>query len=51
MIGSGMVVRSLPYKPGLGAKQLAWIVHTSILGAVIAPMCILGGPLMIRAAW
>lgn len=51
MIGSGMVVRGLPYKPGIGAKQLAWVVHTSILGAIIAPMCILGGPLMIRAAW
>lgn len=51
MIGSGMVVRSMDYKPGLGAKQLAWIVHTGIMGAVIAPICFLGGPILIRAAW
>ena len=24
MIGSGMVVRSMPYQEGFGAKQLAW---------------------------
>ncbi|XP_075992492.1 growth hormone-inducible transmembrane protein-like [Anticarsia gemmatalis] len=51
MIGSGMVVRSMDYKPGLGAKQLAWIVHTGIMGAVIAPICFLGGPVLTRAAW
>ena len=50
MIGSGMVVRSLPYKEGFGAKQIAWMVHSGIVGAVIAPLTLLGGPLMIRAA-
>lgn len=50
MIGSGMVVRSMEYKPGFGAKQLAWMVHTGIMGAVIAPMCFLGGPILTRAA-
>jgi hypothetical protein len=24
MIGSGMIVRSMPYQEGFGAKQLAW---------------------------
>ncbi|KAL4712945.1 hypothetical protein ACJJTC_012015 [Scirpophaga incertulas] len=51
MIGSGMVVRGMEYKPGFGAKQLAWMVHTGIMGAVIAPMCFLGGPVLVRAAW
>lgn len=51
MIGSGMVARSLPYEPGFGAKQIAWMVHSGVVGAVIAPMCLLGGPLAIRAAW
>lgn len=51
MIGSGMVVRGMDYQPGFGPKQLAWIVHTGIMGAVIAPMCFLGGPVLIRAAW
>lgn len=51
MIASGQVVRSVDYTPGFGAKQLAWIVHTGIMGAVIAPICFLGGPILIRAAW
>lgn len=51
MIGSGMVVRSMPYQEGIGAKQLAWIVHAGIVGAVVAPITLLGGPLMVRAAW
>ncbi|XP_013133507.1 PREDICTED: growth hormone-inducible transmembrane protein-like [Papilio polytes] len=50
MIGSGMVVRGMEYRPGFGPKQLAWIVHTGIMGAVIAPMCFLGGPILTRAA-
>ena len=50
MIGSGMVVRSIPYQEGFGAKQLAWMVHSGIVGAVIAPIALLGGPIMLRAA-
>lgn len=38
MIGSGMVARSIPYQPGtLGTKQLAWLAHCAVIGAVIAP--------------
>ncbi|XP_049867723.1 growth hormone-inducible transmembrane protein-like [Pectinophora gossypiella] len=51
MIGSGMVVRGMEYRPGFGPKQLAWLVHTGIMGAVIAPLCFLGGPILTRAAW
>jgi len=51
MIGSGMLVRSIPYTEGFGKKQLAWIGHCAILGAVIAPVCLLGGPIITRAAW
>ncbi|XP_037935961.1 growth hormone-inducible transmembrane protein [Teleopsis dalmanni] len=50
MIGTGAVAQSLEYKPGIGAKQLAWAVHCGVLGAVIAPMCLLGGPILTRAA-
>ena len=50
MIGSGMVARSIPYKEGFGSKQLAWMVHSSIIGAVIAPMTLLGGALVVRSA-
>ncbi|CAF0803147.1 unnamed protein product [Brachionus calyciflorus] len=52
LIGSGMVVRSIPYESGrFGAKQIAWAAHAGILGALLAPMTMLGGPLLIRAAW
>jgi growth hormone-inducible transmembrane protein len=51
MIGSGMVARSIDYSPGLGTKQLAWMAHAAIIGAVVAPLCFVGGPIMIRAAW
>jgi len=51
MMGSGMVARSIPYQPGLGSKQLAWLAHCAVIGAVIAPMCLLGGPILTRAAW
>lgn len=46
---SGAVAQSLEYRPGLGAKQLAWAAHCAILGAVLAPMCLLGGPILTRA--
>jgi len=51
MIGSSMVVRSIPYTPGVGAKQAAWLAHCAVVGAVIAPICLLGGPVLVRAAW
>ncbi|GFY74623.1 growth hormone-inducible transmembrane protein [Trichonephila inaurata madagascariensis] len=51
MIGSGMIVRSIPYSEGFGAKQLAWMAHSGIMGAVVAPLCFLGGPILMRAAW
>ncbi|KAG8223873.1 hypothetical protein J437_LFUL005437 [Ladona fulva] len=51
MIGSGILCQSIPYKPGVGAKQMAWMLHTAVVGAVVAPICFLGGPILIRAAW
>jgi len=50
MIGSGMVCRGIPYTPGFGAKQLAWMAHSGIIGVVLAPMCLMGGPIILRAA-
>jgi len=51
MMGSGMVARSIPYSPGVGTKQLAWLAHCAVIGAVVAPICLLGGPILTRAAW
>ncbi|XP_006903044.1 PREDICTED: growth hormone-inducible transmembrane protein-like [Elephantulus edwardii] len=51
MIGAGMLVRSIPYHESPGPKHLAWLLHSGVMGAVVAPLTILGGPLLIRAAW
>ncbi|CAK6436527.1 unnamed protein product [Pipistrellus nathusii] len=51
MIGAGMLVQSIPYDRSPGSKHLAWLLHSGVMGAVVAPLTILGGPLLIRAAW
>lgn len=51
MIGTSVICRSIDYKPGFGSKQMAWLLHTAVVGAVIAPLTMLGGPLLVRAAW
>uniref|UniRef100_A0A2K6SD22 Growth hormone inducible transmembrane protein n=1 Tax=Saimiri boliviensis boliviensis TaxID=39432 RepID=A0A2K6SD22_SAIBB len=51
MIGAGMLVQSILYDRSPGPKHLAWLLHSGVMGAVVAPLTILGGPLLIRAAW
>lgn len=51
MIGAGMLVRTIPYEQSPGSKHLAWMLHAGVMGAVVAPLTLLGGPLLIRAAW
>ncbi|XP_065805996.1 growth hormone-inducible transmembrane protein [Labrus bergylta] len=51
MIGAGMLVRSVSYEHSPLPKHLAWMLHAGVMGAVIAPLTLLGGPLMMRAAW
>jgi len=50
MIGSGMLCQALPYQEGFGAKQIAWLVHSAVVGSLVALLTLLEGPLMIRAA-
>lgn len=50
MIGSGMVMRAIPYD-STPTKYAAWAVHNGILGLAIAPICAVGGALALRAAW
>lgn len=49
MIGTGMLARSIPYESKT-AKHLAWLLHAATIGAVIAPLTLLGGPIMLRAS-
>jgi FtsH-binding integral membrane protein len=51
IIGTGMLVRSIDYETSPVAKHLAWIAHTGIMGVVLVPMCLAGGPVLMRAAW
>ncbi|KAK7574290.1 hypothetical protein V9T40_011481 [Parthenolecanium corni] len=50
MMGSGILAQSIEYSPGFGPKQMAWILHSAVMGAVIAPVCLVGGPILLRAA-
>lgn len=50
LVGSSMLVQSIPYEPGFGPKQLAWVGHCSLLGMILAPLSMFGGPALIRAA-
>lgn len=51
MIGAGMLVRSISYENSPLPKHLAWVLHAGVMGAVVAPLTLLGGPLVMRAAW
>ncbi|KAH8369363.1 hypothetical protein KR009_009188 [Drosophila setifemur] len=46
---TGAVAQGMEYQPGFGAKQLAWAAHCAVLGAVLAPLCLLGGPILVKA--
>lgn len=50
LVGSSLVVQSIPYEPGFGTKQIAWIGHCSLLGMILAPLTMFGGPAIVRAA-
>lgn len=51
MMGSGIATQALEYAPTLNAKHLAWIAHSVFLGAIISPLCLLGGPIITKALW
>ncbi|OQV12820.1 Growth hormone-inducible transmembrane protein [Hypsibius exemplaris] len=49
LIGTGMLAQSIPYE-NTGSKHAAWLLHAAAVGAVIAPLTLLGGPLMLKAS-
>lgn len=51
LIGTGQAMMSIPYSPGLGAKQMMWLLNCGVLGLAVAPIGVLGGAIAIRAAW
>ena len=50
IIGSGMLVRSISYENTV-VKHAAWALHCGAMGAVLAPLVFVGGPVLMRAAW
>ncbi|KAL5964250.1 Growth hormone-inducible transmembrane protein [Taenia solium] len=52
-IGAGVVCQMMPYPADGGkfnAKHFAWLLYAVSLGGVVAPICLLGGPILTRAA-
>lgn len=50
MIATTTLTHSIRYD-NLVPKHMAWALHSAVMGAVLAPMCMLGGPALFRAAW
>uniref|UniRef100_A0A7E4VL27 Growth hormone-inducible transmembrane protein n=1 Tax=Panagrellus redivivus TaxID=6233 RepID=A0A7E4VL27_PANRE len=50
IIGTGMLVRSIDYN-NTTLKHGAWALHCAAMGAVLAPLVFMGGPVLLRAAW
>lgn len=50
IIATSTLTHSIPYENTL-MKHSAWALHCGIMGAMLAPLCILGGPAVLRAAW
>lgn len=51
IMATGIIVRSIDYSAQPAFKHLAWLTHCAVLGSVLAPLCYLGGPALLRAAW
>uniref|UniRef100_A0A183U8B3 Ammonium_transp domain-containing protein n=1 Tax=Toxocara canis TaxID=6265 RepID=A0A183U8B3_TOXCA len=50
IVGSGMIAQAIDYDNTL-LKHAAWMTHAGLFGAMLAPLCFLGGPVLLRAAW
>lgn len=48
LIAVGTAMRSMPYEPGFGAKHCMWLLHSGMVGGMIAPLMMLGGPIVMR---
>ena len=49
VIGSGSLVKSIPYEANnFGVKQVAWLLHSALLGALLVPISFHGGPLFMK---
>ncbi|KAL3316491.1 hypothetical protein Ciccas_004868 [Cichlidogyrus casuarinus] len=52
-IGCGFVCRRIAYPSDgsiLNAKHATWVLYSASLGAMLAPICLMGGPILTHAA-
>merc|ERR1719498_1288206 len=49
VLGTSMVMQSTPLEKPL-LKHASWVLLNACVGATLSPLCILGGPLLARAA-
>ncbi|VDN96297.1 unnamed protein product [Rodentolepis nana] len=52
-IGAGYICQTIPYpvdNSKFNSKHAAWLVYAVSLGGMIAPICLIGGPILTRAA-
>ncbi|KAG5455028.1 Growth hormone-inducible transmembrane protein [Clonorchis sinensis] len=50
-MGAGFVCQLVPYPAtGVSTKHLAWAVFSASIGGMLMPVCLLGGPILTRAA-
>lgn len=51
-MGAGVVCQMIPYPTsgGLSGKHLAWVVFSASIGGMLMPVCLIGGPILSRAA-
>uniref|UniRef100_A0A915CZI7 Growth hormone-inducible transmembrane protein n=1 Tax=Ditylenchus dipsaci TaxID=166011 RepID=A0A915CZI7_9BILA len=49
-VGSGWLTRNLKYEHAI-PKHFAWAAHYGVMGAVMAPLCVIGGAPLFRALW
>lgn len=51
-MGAGVVCQMIPYPQsgGLSGKHLAWALFSASIGAMLVPVCLIGGPILTRAA-
>ncbi|VIO98711.1 Uncharacterized protein BM_BM5014 [Brugia malayi] len=50
VMASSIAVSLIDYDNTL-LKHAAWILHAGLMGTFIGPICLMGGPLAMRAAW
>uniref|UniRef100_A0A0N4ZCY1 Growth hormone-inducible transmembrane protein n=1 Tax=Parastrongyloides trichosuri TaxID=131310 RepID=A0A0N4ZCY1_PARTI len=49
-IGTSMLCQSVDYQSNPGLKHITWLLHTSTLGALLCPLILAGGPVLLKAA-